>query len=325
MDWHRFSQYILSGQLPTPDEALVVLESPDDELLSVLDAAFAVRRKYFGRDVSLHVIRNAKSGMCTEDCSFCSQSAVSKSGIPKYSMQSADEIVEGAREAHKLTAVRYCIVISGKGPTEKELNAVCDAARRIKREIPIQICTSLGILTETQAKRLKEAGVDRYNHNLESSERFYSHFCTTHSYEDRARTGRIVKAAGMELCSGGLIGMGETLQDRVDMAFALRALNADSIPVNFLEPRPGTPLENIPRLGPADCLRALAMFRFVNPEKEIRIAGGRETCIGSMQVLALYAANSMFTIGYLTYAGQGYEADMKMINQAGFRVSEILE
>ena len=325
MDWRKLSQQVLSGKSPTSEEALAVLESPEDELLSVLDAAFAVRHRHFGRDVSLHVIRNAKSGMCTEDCSFCSQSAVSKSKIQKYSMQSVDEIFEGAREAHKLTAVRYCIVISGKGPTEKELNIVCEAARRIKQEIPIQICTSLGILTEFQAQRLKEAGVDRYNHNLESSERFYAHFCTTHSYEDRARTGRIVKAVGLELCSGGLIGMGETLQDRVDMAFALRELDADSIPVNFLEPRPGTPLENIPRLQPADCLRALAMFRFVNPEKEIRIAGGRETCIGSMQVLALYAANSMFTIGYLTYAGQGYEADLKMIAQAGFRVSDIIE
>ncbi|OPY88425.1 MAG: Biotin synthase [Syntrophaceae bacterium PtaU1.Bin231] len=325
MDWRQFSQSIMEGRPPAPDEALAVLESPDDELLAVLDAAFAIRRRYFGRDVSLHVIRNAKSGMCTEDCSFCSQSAVSQSGIRTYRMQSADEIIDGAREAHKLTAVRYCIVISGKSPTDKELDIVCDAARRIKQEIPIQICTSLGILTEAQARRLKEAGVDRYNHNLESSERFYASFCTTHSYGDRARTGRIVKAAGMELCSGGLIGMGETLQDRVDMAFALRALDADSIPVNFLDPRPGTPLEDLIRLRPADCLRTLAMFRFVNPDKEIRIAGGRENCIGSMQVLALYAANSMFTQGYLTTPGQGFESDMAMVSQAGFRVSEILE
>lgn len=325
MEWRKFSEKILSGSLPSPAEALAVLQSSDDDLLAVLDAAFAVRRRYFRRDVSLHVIRNAKSGSCSENCAFCSQSAVSKSGIDKYRLQSADEIVAGAREAHKLSAIRYCIVTSGRGPTEKELETMCEAARRIKREIPIRICTSLGILTEAQAKRLKEAGVDRYNHNLESSERFYSSFCTTHSYEDRARTGRIVKAAGLELCSGGLIGMGETLQDRVDMAFALRELDADSIPVNFLEPRPGTPLENIPRLSPADCLRALALFRFVNPEREIRIAGGRETCIGSMQALALYPADSMFTIGYLTYAGQGFEADMKMVAQAGFRVSEILE
>lgn len=325
MDWRKLSKDILSGRPASPAEALAVLQSADGDLQAVLDAAFAVRRRYFGRNVSLHVIRNAKSGSCTENCAFCSQSAVSKSGIDKYRLQSVDEIVAGAREAHKLSAIRCCIVTSGRGPGEKELETICEAVRQIKREIPISICTSLGILTESQAGRLKEAGVDRYNHNLESSERFYSSFCTTHSYTDRFRTCRIAKAAGLELCSGGLIGMGETLQDRVDMAFALRELDADSIPVNFLEPRPGTPLENTPRLRPADCLRALAMFRFVNPEREIRIAGGRETCIGSMQALALYPADSMFTIGYLTYAGQGFEADMKMIAQAGFRVSEIME
>jgi biotin synthase len=180
-------------------------------------------------------------------------------------------------------------------------------------------------LSEEHAKRLKNAGVDRYNHNLESSERFYSSFCTTHDFTDRVATAKTAKAAGLELCSGGLIGMGENLQDRVDLAFALRDLDADSIPVNFLDPRPGTPLEGLPRLTPADCLRTLAMFRFVNPDKEIRIAGGREACIGSMQVLSLYAANSMFTVGYLTTSGQGYQADMDMVAQAGFVVTEIIE
>jgi biotin synthase len=240
-------------------------------------------------------------------------------------MQSVEQIMEGAREAHKLTAVRYCIVTSGRTPSEKDLATICEAARLIKREVPVQICASLGLLSEEQAKRLKNAGVDRYNHNLESSERFYSSFCTTHDFADRVATAKTAKATGLELCSGGLIGMGENLRDRVDLAFMLRDLDADSIPVNFLDPRPSTPLEGLLRLTPADCLRTLAMFRFVNPDKEIRIAGGREACIGSMQVLSLYAANSMFTVGYLTTSGQGYQADMDMIKQAGFAITEIIE
>jgi biotin synthase len=316
---------VLAGKPLAYEQALGILESPDDDLLAVLHAAFAIRRRYFGRGVSIHVIRNAKSGLCSENCSFCSQSAVSESEIPKYPMQSVEQILEGAREAHKLTAVRYCIVTSGRTPSEKDIATICEAARLIKREVPIQICTSLGLLSEGQAKRLKGAGVDRYNHNLESSARFYSSFCTTHDFSDRIATAKTAKAAGLELCSGGLIGMGESLQDRVDLVFALRDLDADSIPVNFLDPRPGTPLEGLPRLTPADCLRTLAMFRFVNPDKEIRIAGGREACIGSMQVLSLYAANSMFTVGYLTTSGQGYQADMDMIKHAGFAVTEIIE
>jgi biotin synthase len=325
MRWDELSKRVLGGRLPTYKQALGILESSDDDLLAVLHAAFAIRRRYFGRGISIHVIRNARSGLCSENCSFCSQSAVSESEIPKYPMQSVEQILEGAREAHKLTAVRYCIVTSGRAPSEKDLATICEAARLIKREVPVQICASLGLLSEEQARRLKNAGVDRYNHNLESSERFYSSFCTTHDFSDRVATAKTAKAAGLELCSGGLIGMGENLQDRLALAFALRDLDADSIPVNFLDPRPGTPLEGLSRLTPADCLRTLAMFRFVNPDKEIRIAGGREACIGSMQALSLYAANSMFTVGYLTTSGQGYQADMEMIKHAGFVVTDIIE
>jgi biotin synthase len=325
MEWHELSRRVLKGEILDRAGALEVLKSSDDELLEVLNSAFNVRKQYFGRDVTLHVIRNAKSGSCSENCSFCSQSALSESDIPQYPMQSIDELIEGAQKAHEMAATRYCIVTSGRGPSRKDIDQVCEAIRKIKKEIPIQICTSLGLLTKEQAGQLKEAGVDRYNHNLESSERFYSSFCTSHSFTDRVATARIAKAAGMELCSGGLVGMGETLEDRVQLAFALRELDVDSIPVNFLNPRPGTPLEGRPRLTPGDCLRTLAMFRFVNPEREIRVAGGRESCIGHMQVLSLYAANSMFTTGYLTTPGQGYEADMLMIDQAGFKVTEYIE
>jgi len=325
MRWHDLSRRILNGGSADWNDALAILDAPDSELLSVLDGAFALRHHYFGLGVSIHVIRNAKSGLCTENCSFCSQAAVSDSDIPVYSLQSVEELIEGAREAQRLNAVRYCIVTSGRNPLEKDLNTICEAVRRIKSEIPIQICTSLGLLTKEQAGCLKDAGVDRYNHNLESSERFYASFCTTHDYGDRVATAKQAKAAGMELCSGGLMGMGENLQDKVNLAFALRELDADAVPVNFLDPRSGTPLESLVRLSPAECLRTLAMFRFVLPDREIRVAGGREICLGHMQALSLFVANSMFTRGYLTTPGQGLEADLAMIGQAGFHVAEICE
>jgi biotin synthase len=221
MEWTRLGNRILQGESLDRYEALAILESADDELLSVLDAAFVLRRHFRGRGVTLHVIRNAKSGSCSENCSFCSQSAVSESDIPRYPMVSRDELIDGARKAHEMAARRYCIVTSGRGPSGRDLDQVCEAVRKIKKEIPIQVCTSLGLLTEEDASQLKAAGVDRYNHNLESSKRFYSSFCTSHSYSDRVETARIAKSAGMELCSGGLIGMGETLEDRVSLAFRI--------------------------------------------------------------------------------------------------------
>ncbi len=322
MFWSERAQRTLQGFAFSRAEALELLMSSDDDLLDVLHAAFLLRRHYFGRNVTVHVIKNAKSGLCTEDCAFCSQAGGAKTESPCYALQTVEELVEGARDAHRLKAMRYCIVTSGKAPEPEELDIICEATRRIKDEIPIQICASLGLLTVGQSLKLKKAGVDRFNHNLESSERFYPSICTTHSFADRRRTAEIVKASGMELCSGGLIGMGESLEDRVEMAYALRDVEADSIPLNFLDPRPGTVLENLTRLTPADCIRALAMFRFVHPDKEIRVAGGREACLGSMQVLSLYAANSIFTKGYLTTPGQGYEEDMDMIAKAGFYVTD---
>ncbi|MBU4367080.1 MAG: biotin synthase BioB [Verrucomicrobia bacterium] len=323
MNWKTLSAKVLAGGSVTRADALAVLNSPAEELLAVLDAAFTVRRRYFGLGVSLHVIRNAKSGLCSEDCAYCSQAAKSTVGVSTYAMQSVDDIIQGAREAQALKALRYCIVTSGRAPREQELSTVCEAARRIKQEMPIQLCASLGLIDACQARRLKQAGIDRFNHNLETSELFFPTICTTHHYRDRVETVRVVKAAGLELCSGGLMGMGETPEDRVELAFALRAAGADSIPVNFLDPRPGTTLEGRPRLSAAEGLRILAMFRLVNPERELRIAGGREVCLGALQVLALYPANSIFTNGYLTTPGQGHAADLAMIAAAGFHVTDM--
>jgi biotin synthase len=269
MQWEKLAIETIEGYQITKTEALQLLFSADDNLLALLDAAFMIRRHYFGRGVTIHVIKNAKSGLCTEDCAFCSQAGSANTESPQYALQKVEDLVAGARDAYSLKAMRYCIVTSGKAPEPEELDIICEAARQIKKEVPIQICASLGILNTGQAQQLKDAGVDRFNHNLESSERFYPTVCTTHSYVERVKTAEIVKAAGLELCSGGLIGMGETLEDRVEMAFALREVEADSIPLNFLDPRPGTALENLSRLSPADCLRTLAMFRFVHPDLKI--------------------------------------------------------
>lgn len=323
-DWNHLATQCLRGIAPSRKQALAVLDSDDDALLPVLQAAFRVRQHHHGRDVRVHVLKNAKSGLCPEDCSFCSQSVKFATGVDRYQLQSVEELVAGAREAAALGAVKYCMVTSTRGPSERELDVICEAVRRIKAELDINVCTSLGLLKEGQAERLAAAGVRRFNHNLESSRAHFPEVCSTHSYDDRIATVRAAKAAGLEACCGGIMGMGETLEDRVQLAFELRALEVESIPVNFLDPRPGTPLGETPRLTPQDCLRALAMFRFVNPARDIRVAGGREVNLRHLQALALYPANSIFCNGYLTTPGQGPEADMRMIADAGFRVAELV-
>ena len=323
-NWDVLAEKSLAGEAPTREEALSVLNSGNDELLSVLHAAFRVRQRFHGRDVRLHVLKNAKSGSCRENCAFCSQSIAAYSGVDRYQMQTVEELVEGAREAHRMQAVKYCMVTATRGPSPRELEIVCEAVRRIKAEIPIKICTSLGLITNTQAEKLAAAGVDRFNHNLETSRNHFGQVCQTHSWEDRVATIKAAKQAGMEACCGGIMGMGETLDDRIDLAFALRELEVESIPVNFLDPRPGTAMGHLERMKPQDCLRTLCMYRFVNPTRDIRAAGGREVVLRNMQVLALYPANSMFTEGYLTTPGQGHQDDLAMIEDAGFRVAELV-
>lgn len=297
MDWNCLYYRILEGGTITREEALAVLTSREDEFLALLDAAFRVRLQYCGREVRIHVLQNAKSGTCLENCAFCSQAISADSGVERYRMQTVEELVSGARRAHACQAVKYCMVTATRGPSDHELDVVCEAVRKIKQEMPIEICTSLGLLTDAQAARLAEAGVHRFNHNLETSRNFFPRVCQTHTFDDRVATVRAAKRAGMEACCGGIIGMGETLEDRVDLAFELNALEVEAIPVNFLDPRPGTPLAGVERLAPMECLKALCMFRFVNPKSELRVAGGREVNLRHMQCLALYPANSMFTEG----------------------------
>jgi biotin synthase len=241
-------------------------------------------------------------------------------------MRSVEEIVAAARKAVAMGAVTHCIVTSLTRPSARDLETMCEAAGRIKAESSVKLCCSLGILDRVQAAHLAEAGVDRYNHNLEASERFFPEVCTTHRWQDRVDTVRAVHEAGLEACCGGIVGLGETAEDRVDLALTLRDLGVESIPVNFLDPRPGTPLADRPRPTPVACLRALALFRLANPQAtDVRAAGGREACLRSLQPLALFAANSLFADGYLTTPGQGASRDLRMIEDAGFTAATLEE
>ena len=322
-DWRELAGRILDGHSLTRDEGRAILESPDHELLGVLDGAYRLRRHHFGHRVHLHILQNAKSGMCRENCKFCSQAMGAQSDTERYRMQTVDELVAGAREAHARKAVKYCMVTATRGPSAAELDTVCEAARRIKAEMPIHLCASLGLLKPEQAEQLAAAGIDRFNHNLETGEQYYGEVCDTHTYEERVRTLRAVREAGLEICCGGIMGMGETVDDRLDLAFTLREIGVESVPVNFLDPRPGTPLGHVPKLSAADCLKSLCLFRYAHPDRDIRAAGGREVCLGDQQVMALYAANSIFVDGYLTTGGAGHERDLAMIQAAGFQVAEL--
>jgi biotin synthase len=312
---------VLAGGVIDRDEARAILESSDVELLDLLAAAWRVRHHHFGNTVQLFFLMNAKSGLCPEDCGYCSQSKVSDAEIPRYNLLSTPKLLEAAKLAAERQSKTFCIVISARGPTDREMDFVCTIVPEIKRQYDLNICACLGLLTPEQAQRLAAAGVDKVNHNLNTSERFYPEVCTTHTYADRVSTLAACRSAGLQLCSGGIMGMGESHDDLVDMAVELRTLNVESIPLNFLNSIDGTPLEGSNRLSPRDCLRALAMMRLVNPAAEIRIAGGREIHLGSLQALGLYAANSMFVGDYLTTKGQLPEADYKMIEELGFVIT----
>ncbi|NBV44103.1 MAG: biotin synthase BioB [Planctomycetia bacterium] len=319
--WAGLADRVLSGGMVDRDEARAVLASGDEELLDVLAAAYRVRHRHFGNTVQLFFLMNAKSGLCPEDCGYCSQSKVSSADIPRYNLLAPETLLDAARVAAERQSKTFCIVISARGPTEREIDAVCDIVPKIKARHDLNVCACLGLLDARQAQRLAAAGVDKVNHNLNTSARHYPSICTTHTHADRLATLQACREAGLALCSGGIMGMGEEPEDLVDMAFELRHLGVESIPLNFLTAIDGTPLAGSDRLSPRDCLRGLAMMRLVNPEAEIRIAGGREVHLRSLQPLGLYPANSIFVGDYLTTPGQPPAADYAMITDMGFRIS----
>jgi biotin synthase len=290
--------------------------------LLLLHGAYEIRKHYYGKKVKLNMIINAKSGLCPENCGYCSQSADSTAPIQTYNFIDHESLMKGAEHAHKMNAGTYCIVASGRGPSNREVETVAETVKEIKQTYNLKICACLGILKPNQAEKLKDAGVDRYNHNLNTSKNHHDSITTSHTYDDRVGTVEKAKQAGISPCSGVIIGMKETKQDIIDMATSLKHLDADSIPVNFLHAIDGTKLEGVSELNPRYCLKVLALFRFMLPTKEIRISGGREVNLRSLQPLGLYAANSIFIGDYLTTSGQEMTEDHKMLEDMGFEIDQ---
>jgi len=322
MNFHSLADKALQGIIPEREELKAVLNASEEQLPELISAAFKVRHHYYGKRVQIHVLQNAKSGLCPEDCHYCSQSSVSDAPIDRYPFMSKEKLVENAKQAKAAGAVRFCIVNSGRGPTNKEIDQIAEAVREIRKKTGMNICCSLGLMNEEKIQRLKAAGVGRVNHNLNTSRSHHPEIVTTHTYDDRVATIENVKQAGVGTCSGGIIVMGESDEDIIDLALTLRAMDIESIPVNFLNSIPKTPFEKKRELTPQRCLKTLCLFRFVNPRKEIRVAGGREVNLRSLQPLSLYPANSIFVNGYLTTPGQEASDAHQMIRDLGFELDQ---
>ncbi len=321
-NWDAIAAKSLAGEKISRESARAILAAPDTELLAQLAAAYKVRHHYWGNRVRLHFLLNAQSGLCPEDCNYCSQSKISTAEIEKYPLMAQEKIVKAADKAAELQAGTFCFVISGRSPSDQVFNKVVEAVETVKAKHDLKVCACLGLLDETQTKRLAEAGVDRVNHNLNTSENHHTNICSTHTFQDRVSTLKNVQSAGITTCSGGIIGMGESHDDIIDLAYSLRDLKVTSVPLNFLIPIEGTPLGHLNELNPRHCLRVLCLFRMILPSQELRIAGGREVHLRSLQPLGLYAANSIFIGDYLTTAGQAANADVQMIRDAGFEIED---
>ncbi|WDG18038.1 biotin synthase BioB [Microbacterium sp. Clip185] len=310
---------VLNGRTVSPEEALQVLATPDDEVLELVAAVSQIRRRFFGNRVKLNYLVNLKSGMCPENCHYCSQALGSTAPILKYSWLDRDEAVAQALTGVDGGAARVCLVASGRGPSNRDVDRVIDIASDVKERAPgIEVCACLGLLREGQAERLAGAGIDAYNHNINTAESFHDQIVQTHTYDDRVGTVQNARAAGLSPCSGLIVGLGESDEQVIEALTALRALGSDSVPINFLVPFDGTPMADKWDLTPLRCLRIVAVARLLCPTAEIRLAGGRETHLGSLQGLALHLANSIFLGDYLTAEGQAAAADHALITDNGF-------
>ncbi len=307
---------------PTIEQCHRVLQYPDSDLLQLVHEAYKVRYQHFGNRVHVQVLRNVKSGLCSEDCQYCAQSRVSKAEIEKYPLISKESLLEGARNANRINATRFCMATSGARLSDNDVEQLCDAIYEMKKETHLPLCASIGLITEDQAVRLKSAGLDRVNHNLNTSRRYYPQICTTHTYQDRVDTIIRCRAAGLEVCCGGIVGQGETDDDIIELLLALRVMKPEAIPINFLIPIKGTPFGDIETgLNPRKCLKILCLARLLNPKSELRAAGGWEYHMRSFKPLALYPANSIFVTGYLTTGGTSVKEVCDMIADMGFESS----
>ncbi len=303
------------------DELVTMSTLPSDQIEALLGLASEVRDHYCGQRAYVEVIYNAKKGGCSEDCHFCSQSARFASDVNPEPLKTVEEFVGAANEALARGAGEFCIVVAVRGPSNALLLRVAEAVRVIKATTPLEVAVSLGILTDAHLTILAEAGVDKVNHNLESSERYFPSVCTTHTYAERYETCERVRRAGLELCCGGIIGMGETMEDRIDFLCALQALEPTEVPINFLDPRPGTPFADRSVMEPMEALRYVAMARLALPSALIRFAGGREITLRGLQDLGMQGGASGLILGnYLTTKGRSDSDDFEMLDRLGFEV-----
>lgn len=309
---------VLSGQKITVDEAKALINISDESLQFLSNAANEITRQFSGNVVDVETLINAKKGTCPEDCSFCSQSAFYKTGIDTYKLLPVETIVKNAKNAKDAGVKSFCLVCAWKGPSESDFSQICEIIKKINSEVAIEVNCSLGFINENMARRLKELHVKRYNHNLEASRSFFSKICTTHTYQERFDTNKIVKKTGLELCCGGILGMGESRMQRLELGIDLAELDPQECPVNILVPQKGTPLELQTKLSLGEILRTIAVFRFLMPKTILKIAGGREVHLASEQEKALLGgANGIITGGYLTIGGNTAQEDMQMIQRIG--------
>lgn len=326
--YHELTTNSLSGELLSDATCEKLLTASEIELLPLLNAAYQVRKTYFQNEVQLHILNNAQNGYCPEDCHYCAQASSATTDIEAYPLKPDAEVLAEAERAYESGAYRYCIVMSGRGPSPKRVSHLAKLIRTVKARYPIEVCLSAGLIDVDAAGILKEAGLDRLNHNLNTSEAHYPKICSTHSYQDRMDTLQAAQRVGLACCSGVIVGMGEETADLIRVAKELRHLEVASLPVNFFLPISGTQLSesvtaqrNVPTsLTPDYCLRVLCLYRFLNPQAEIRVAAGREHHFRSMEVMALYPANSMFIDGYLNAEGSTASRTLQMIRDAGFTI-----
>jgi biotin synthase len=307
---------VLTGGSITFEEAEMLISTED--IIILADCANTITRTFNSNTVDVEALINAKSGRCPEDCSFCAQSSFYDTGINKYPLLPKEVLVEKAAKAKEAGATSFCLVCAYRDPPEKDFQQICEAIKEIRSKVHIEVNVSLGFITLARARKLKELGVKRYNHNLEAAESYFSRICNTHHFSDRVKTARIVKAAGLQLCSGGIIGMGETPRQRVELAFSLASLYPEEVPVNILIGREGTPLAGLKPLDALEAIKTIAVWRFIMPKTILKIAGGREMHLKHRDRVALKSgANGIITGGYLTTGGNSPNKDIAMIKEIG--------
>lgn len=316
MELQALTDKVLKGEQITREEALYLYEQPLEELCERADQ---IRRHFCADTFDLCTIINGKSGSCSENCKFCAQSAHNHTCAAQYPLLSAEEILEQAKINHEQGVLRYSIVTSGKRLSDEEVDRMCDAVRRIRKEVGILVCVSFGLLDERQFRKLKEAGVTRVHNNLETSRRNFANVCTTHTFDDKVQAIHAAQAAGLSVCSGGIMGLGETVEDRIDMAFELRELGIRSVPVNMLNPIPGTPFEKNERLTGEDMRRIVAVYRFILPDAFIRLAGGRGLLLDKGRGCFESGANAAISGDMLTTAGITTRTDMELLEELGYK------